>query len=184
MKITIMAVVTAGICLLSTPAWAGPAATANSMQIGLGARYGFEMNEGELNPWGVGLGGSVGYTLPMAVYVGANFDYFFGGETESEGVLSRGKLWQTMAEGGYDIGFGDIWVIRPKLGLGPARLSLEACTIGLACSGDSTVNMAMAPGATFILLTSYFKLVMDARWDLIFAEATTQAFILSLGVGY
>jgi len=184
MKMTTTAVVTAAICLLATSAWAAPPATANSMQVGAGFRYGLEMNEGDFNPWASGLSATVGYTMPMAVYVGGYFDYFFGREVSVEGVLTRGNVWQLMGEGGYDVGFGDIWVLRPKVGLGAARLSVETCPLGLPCSSAAQLHLALAPGATFMVFVGRFKLAFDARYDLIFAETTTNAVVLSLGVGF
>ena len=183
MKMTTMAVVTAGIYLLSTPAWAGPPATANSVQAGAAFRYGLEMNEGDFNPWASGLGATAGYTLPLAVYAGGYFDYFFGRELLAEGVLTKGNVWQLMAEGGYDIGFGDIWAFRPKVGLGAARLSVDTCAADLACSRDAQVSFALAPGATFMLFVGRIKLSFDVRYDLIFAATTTNAVVLSLGLG-
>ena len=57
----------AAVLFATAPARAEPK-TANSLQLGLGLRYGIEMNEGDFNPWGLGLGIQGGYTLPNAVY--------------------------------------------------------------------------------------------------------------------
>jgi hypothetical protein len=183
MKMTMTAALTAGICLLSTAARAGSPATANAIQGGAGVRYGIETNSGDFNPWAAGFGANAGFTLPMAIYVGGYFDYFFGREAEVEGVLTRGNVWDLMAEGGFDVGLGDIWVLRPKVGVGAARLSVETCQIDLQCSKSAQVDVALAPGATFLLVTRYFKLAFDVRYDLIFADTTTSAVVLSLGVG-
>jgi hypothetical protein len=177
-----MAVVTAAVCLLSTSAWAGPA-TANSLQIGLGFRYGIEMNDGDFNPWGPGIGASVGYTLPIIpIYVGGNFDYFFGGSVEAGGFKTSGHVWQLMAEGGYDVGLTDLMVIRPKLGLGPASMSTEVCA--MSCSSDSVTKFAVAPGAAFMLFTPVIKLALDLRYDIILADPTAKALLFSVGVGF
>jgi len=182
MKITTMAVVTTAVCLLSTSAWAGPA-TANSLQIGLGFRYGIEMNEGDFNPWGPGIGASVGYTLPiMPIYVGGNFDYFFGSSVEAGGFETKGKVWHLMAEGGYDVGLADIVVIRPKLGLGPAGMSIETC--GMSCVSDSNVKFAIAPGAAFMLFTPVIKLALDLRYAIVLSDPTAKALLFSVGVGF
>ena len=183
MKITTMAVVTAAMCLLSTSAWAGSPATANSLQIGLGFRYGLEMNEGDFNPWGPGVGASVGYTLPiMPIYVGGNFDYFFGSTLEAGGFKTKGNVWHLMAEGGYDVGVGDNLVIRPKLGLGPAGMSVETCA--MACTSDSAVKFAIAPGAAVMLFTPVIKVSFDLRYAIVLADPTAKALIFSVGVGF
>ena len=183
MKIATMAVVTAATCLLSTSAWAGSPATANSIQVGLGFRYGIEMNDGDFNPWGTGLGASVGYTLPIIpIYVGGNFDYFFGSTLEAAGLKMKGNVWQLMAEGGYDVGVGDNLVIRPKLGLGPAGMSVETC--GTSCVSDSNVKFAIAPGAAVMLFTPVVKLALDLRYAVVLADRTAKALIFSVGVGF
>jgi hypothetical protein len=178
-----------GAFLGTLPAMADPPATANVLQIGLGFRYGFEMEDGDFNPWGAGLGVSAGYTLPMAVYVGGNFDYFFGETVEVAGGELSGNIWQLMAEGGYDLGVGDTFVIRPKLGLGFASVSTEGCFdfglgAGEQCTDDSSMEFAMAPGATFIYLGSKFSLSADLRYDMIFAEEQANALLLSVGIGF
>ena len=184
MKIRLVSMLAVGICLLPMSASAGPA-TSNSLQIGLGFRYGIEMNDGDFNPWGTGLGASVGYTLPvMPIYVGGNFDYFFGSELEAGPLRMKGNVWQFMAEGGYDIGLAEILVLRPKLGLGPATLSVETCASGSPCSSDSKTHFAIAPGAAVMLFTSVLKLSLDLRYDLILADTTAKALIISAGVGF
>lgn len=173
---------------VSLPALADAPATSNVIQIGLGFRYGFELEEGDFNPWGPGLGIAAGYTLPvMPIYVGGNFDYFFGDTLESPlGELS-GNIWQLMGEGGYDIGIGGGLVLRPKLGLGIAGLSQEVCItnvgMGETCGDDSEVEFAAAPGVTFVYLGP-ISLTLDLRYDMIFAEETGNALIVSAGIGF
>ena len=183
MKKLTMAVVTVATSLLSASAWAGSPATANSLQIGLGFRYGIEMNEGDFNPWGAGIGASVGYTLPiMPIYVGGNFDYFFGSTVEAGGFKTTGNVWHFMAEGGYDVGVADILVIRPKLGLGPAGMSVETCLP--SCTSDSAVKLAIAPGAAVMLFTPVIKVGFDLRYAIVLSDPTAKALILSAGVGF
>jgi len=185
MKIKLASLLVVGICFfLPMSAWAGPA-TSNSLQVGLGFRYGIEMNDGDFNPWGTGLGASVGYTLPvMPIYVGGNFDYFFGSTLEAGPIRTKGNVWQFMAEGGYDVGLAEILVLRPKLGLGPATMSSEVCASGSPCSSDSKTYFAIAPGAAVMLFTSVLKLSLDLRYDLIFADTTAKALIISAGIGF
>ncbi len=175
-----------GAFLVAVPAMANEPASANSVQIGVGFRYGFELEEGDFNPWGPGIGVSGGYTLPQAVYLGGNFDYFFG-ETVDDPVLGEvsGNIWQLMAEGGYDIGLGEYFVIRPKAGLGFASLNSEVCVEGFPCQDESETKFAIAPGATFMLITSKVSVSLDFRYDMIFAEdEMLNALIFSAGVGF
>jgi len=171
--------------LLSVASLADPPATANAVQVGLGFRYGHELEEGDFNPWGTGLGLSGGYTLTNGVYAGGNFDYFFGETIEApDGELS-GNIWQLAAEGGYDIGLGDSFVIRPKAGLGIASLNSEFCLDGYGCSDDSETDFLFAPGTTFLLFTSSVSLSLDLRYDIIFSDPEAlNALLFSFGIGF
>jgi hypothetical protein len=174
--------------LVATPAMADPPATANVIQLGIGFRYGFEMEEGDFNPFGPGIGVSAGYTLPNAVYLGGNFDYFFGETVEEPGLELSANVWQLMAEGGYDVGLGDTFVIRPKLGAGMASFNGEACLdlgTGETCEDTSETNFAIAPGATFMYIGSSFSISLDLRYDIIFAEEESlNALLFSAGIGF
>lgn len=174
--------------LLAAPSFA--AATEGALQLGLGFRYGKELNDGDLNPWGTGIGLEVGYTLPvLPIYLGGNAEYFFGGTLESPvGNLATSKLdaniWQLSAEGGYDFGIGDHLVLRPKLGLGIAHLSSEQCLTGVPCVSDSDTKPLIAPGAKLILMFSRFELSFDGRYAIVTSDPTSKAFIFSVGIGF
>src|SRR6185369_1686960 len=101
------AFVAASLVLVPLTAAAEPA-TANSIQIGVGFRYGFSLEEGDFNPWRTGLGLQGGFTLPNAIYVGGNAEYFFGDKQQAPGSEHTGNIWQVTAEGGYDLGLGPI----------------------------------------------------------------------------
>jgi hypothetical protein len=153
-----------GAALLSPPATAQPA-TANSVQIGAGFRYGFDLTGASSNPWGLGLGIDGGYTLENAVYLGGNLDYFFGESGEGDG------LFQLMAEVGYDVGLGKNLVFRPKAGAGFA-------------AADSEARAAVAPGAKLMLFTSSVSLSLDTRYSIVLSDPSLQALILSMGIGF
>lgn len=153
----------AAALLVSAPAGAEPA-TANSLQLGLGFRYGFNLKSGP-NPFGLGIGLDGGYTLPSAVYLGGNFDYFFG-ENESDSGLG-----QLAAEAGYDLGLGENFVVRPKVGAGIAF-------------ADSDAYFALAPGLKLMLFTSAVSLSTDFRYDMVFADPMLNALIFSAGIGF
>jgi hypothetical protein len=155
------------LSLFARPASANEPATADTFQWGGGFRYGFELEVPAINPWGPGLGAELGYTMPNAVYLGGKFDYFFG---ESE----EPRLWELMAEGGYDLGVGRSVVIRPKVDAGFAT----------STSGNrSRTDVVLSPGAKFLFLTEKFGLSADVRYDMIFVEDTTaNALIVGVGV--
>lgn len=157
-------------------------ATANVVQLGLGFRYGIEMNDGDLNPWGAGLGIDAGYTLPSAVYVGGMFEYFFGDSETAGGFEAKANAWHLMGEGGYDFGLGENVVLRPKLGAGIGSVRGEVCAGG-DCESDSSTDLALAPGLKVMFITPRFGLSLDTRYAMILADGTPKALIFTLGIG-
>ena len=177
-------VVAAGAWSFSTPALAQPA-TANSIQLGLGFRYGFEIDKqaGEDNPWGIGLGFNGGYTLSNALYLGGNVEYFFGQSYGDELAGDSANIWQMTAEAGYDLPLAPIVVLRPKLGAGLASLHEKLCING-DCATDSQNNFTLLPGVTLIVLPPGFSLSVDIRYQFILASDMPHAFIFTVGVGF
>jgi hypothetical protein len=167
------------------PAPSGPH-TANSFQLGLGFRYGALLSDGDLNPWGTGLGLDLGYTLPQAIYLGGSFEYFFGDSVNLGAQKLKSNIWQLSAEGGYDVGLGESFVIRPKVGVGiaSARSSFEGCPAGLSCDSTSKTKPLVAPGATFMLFTQHLSLAVDVRYALVLSDPTTTGLIFSVGFGF
>lgn len=178
------AAVAAAAWLFSTPASADPA-TANSIQLGVGFRYGVDTTKGDedFNLWGIGLGLNGGYTLPNAVYLGGNFEYFFGDQVGDDTNGASGNIWQLTAEGGYDIGLGPIFVLRPKLGAGLANLHAKLCLEG-GCTSDTESKFALLPGATFMLMPPGFRLSVDVRYEFVFADGAPKALIFTAGIGF
>jgi hypothetical protein len=172
------------VAMLAAPAWAEPR-TSGALQFGVGFRYGIDQQEGDFNPWGTGVGLTGGYTLPLIpIYVGGNAEYFFGSEAQQGAIKLTGKLWQITAEGGYDIGLGENFVLRPKIGLGLATLSSETCTSLTGCNKDSESKSVVAPGATFMLFTDHFGLSLDVRYDMVLTDPVAKAIIFSVGIGF
>jgi Outer membrane protein beta-barrel domain len=170
----------------SPPASAESPATANSIQVGLGARYGIELDDsGHLNIWGTGIGVDGGYTLPNAIHVGADADYFFGDKEQGQGIDHAVNVWQAMAHGGYDLGLGNYFVLRPKVGIGPAGIMSKTCRTDFGCASHSETHFALAPGAAFILVTPKVSATVDVRYDMIFdVHVTFQALVIGAGVGF
>lgn len=169
---------------VALPSFASEPATQGSIQFGVGFRYGADLNDGDFNPWGTGLGLNGGITLPvLPIYVGGNVEYFFGDKLEAAGTSLKGNIWQITAEGGYDIGLGSRLVLRPKLGLGPATARAEACFAGV-CNSDSKTHMAIIPGATFMVFLPVLSLSFDGRYEVVTSDPSSKAFIFSAGIGF
>jgi hypothetical protein len=160
--------------------------TASSLQLGLGFRYGAMLSDGDLNPWASGLGLDFGYTLPNAVYLGGSFEYFFGTEQQLLEATLSSHLWQLSAEGGYDFGLGDSFVIRPKVGVGVAGVAwtFEGCPGDETCESINQTKAAILPGATFLFFASKFSLALDVRYEMVLTDPALKGLIFSFGVGF
>lgn len=157
--------------------------SANHLPVGVGLHYGALLNGRTPNPWRAGLGLELGYTLTQAVYLGVNVEHFFGeGAPAGERMLSS---WQLGAETGYDVGLGEHFVLRPKLGLGVAILttSYNGCNPVSHCSRDNDLEPLAAPGLTFLFLNGHLVLSASVRYALMFSDAARQAAIFSFSIG-
>lgn len=170
--------------LAVAPAAKAEPRTVNMLQVGAGFRYGIELEDGDFNPWGPGLGLDVGYTTQQQLYIGGVFDYFFGDSESGPGGSVDANIWHLGAEGGYDLGDETV-VIRPKLGLGVATIVGELCLTGFGCQDDSETDFALTPGAQLMLFPGSVMLSLDLRYQFIFADPdTVNALIFSIGIGF
>jgi hypothetical protein len=80
-KITGLGVV--ALSLAASAAAAEEPFTANKGQLGAQLMYGVDLEEGDLNPYGLGLAPQAGYTLAPGIYLGGRVDYFFGDTEEA-----------------------------------------------------------------------------------------------------
>lgn len=178
--------------MVGVSAWLSPGAakaeppiTAGGIQLGLGFRYGFDLEEGDLNPWGTGLGIDGGYTLPNAVYVGANLEYYLGGTLDLPGSELSTNVYQLAVEGGYDLGFAERFVLRPKLGLGLAGVRSKLCIDDGGCDSDSSNDFLATPGLAFLFLGEHFSFSADVRYAMIFADPEQlNGVLLAVGIGF
>jgi hypothetical protein len=190
----ILVLVAAAVLLRAAPAQAvggpkerpeGEPATSRVLQFGLGGEYGVKLAGPKLNPWAFGFGVSIGYTLPVGVYVGVPFDYFFGSEeaTGTTGFNAELRLWQFGVEGGYDLALGREVVLRGKVGLGYAFVHDQHCE-GDVCSSGSSGKPAFGPGLAFLYLGPSFSFTFDARYQLVPTDPLAQGLLFSLGFGF
>lgn len=171
--------------MAALPASAEEPATLGAPQVGAGLRFGIDFEEGDINPWGLGIGIEGGYTLSNQIYVGGTFEYFFGDSQDLGGGNSLDtNLWHLMVEGGYDLGLSPEFVLRPKLGLGIASVNAEACVGGFGCASDSESKFALAPGVKGLYALDNLLLSADVRYIMVLADNTVNGMVFSLGAGY
>ncbi len=155
--------------------------------------YGIWTGDGNLNGYGAGLGLRGGYTLDMGLYLGGDFDYFFG-ESDSAGVLGIAgasnhlNVWNVMGEVGYDFWVHRHGILRPKLGLGVgiARGSFcaNAIVIGSACNSDSSTGFAIAPGVQYLHFFDNIYFSGELRFETMAVDGPDpSAFIFGIGIG-
>jgi len=153
--------------------------TAGRTQVVGGLRFGSD----NLN---LGLGVRGGYTLPMNVYIGGMFDYFFGESNDATvaGIHSTSSynFWVLGAEGGYDFAITKELMVRPFGGLGIAHTSVEACTTGTGidvCSNGSESDVGLLLGGLMNFTTG--PLIMGPELRLLVYQDT--AFVLGAHFG-
>jgi hypothetical protein len=137
-----------------------------------------------VNGYGPGLGLSAGVTLPLSLYVGASFDYFFG-ETVSFNAgpdVSRASS-QLLARVGYDLGLGPL-TLRPELGLGAlfSKVKVEGGEPETS-DRDLTANgTVLAPALEAFFGLGLLNVNAEARYELV-AGDNSNAVVLGLGLG-
>lgn len=95
--------------------------TQDAVQVTGGVTYGLYMGDDEgdpPNPYGLGLGAAVGYTLGPQIYLGGEFNYFLGGSAEQQGFEYDINIYYFGAVVGYDLDLSPQFVLRPELGIG------------------------------------------------------------------
>lgn len=136
-----------------------------------------------LNGYGPGLGLSAGVTLPMSLYVGASFDYFFG-ETASFSSgpdVSRASS-QLLARVGYDLGVGPL-TLRPELGLGGLFSKVKVEGGPPEAPQEITANgTVLAPAVEAFFGLGLLNVNAEARYELV-AGDNSNALVLGLGLG-
>lgn len=174
--------------------------TVEAVQIDLGVRYGLPFESLKYNPWAVGFGGAIGYTLDSAIYLGASFDWFQGEEVEypavgyeSDPILVGGNYWQALVHGGWDMELSESFVFRPKVGVGWSTSTLRDCnTLIPEASGDDNVecrktiksDTTIAPGVQLIFV-SPVTVSLEARFLMLFDSVTIKsAAIGALSIGF
>ena len=168
--------------------------------IGAQLNYGISTGDSEsvngvsidVNPFGFGLGARGGVTLGPGVYIGADFDYFFG-EEQSVNVLGivggsgRVNVYHLLAEVGYDAWIYREGVLRPKLGLGIGfeHGSGSGGALGFNVSTSDTTNgFDLAPALQFLHFFGAGFITAQIGYETMIVDGPNpSAIILSLGGG-
>lgn len=134
---------------LSALSWTGDAkadgATWGHASLNGGPRFATEDLE-------FGLGLNVGYTLDMGLYLGGMGNHFFAEEGFDVTFLGF--------DIGYDIGFGDKFVLRPSGTIGPAVLWLDCDR----CDDESEMEFSFTAGANAIYAISSLTIGGELRY--------------------
>ena len=158
---------------LEVVAWANRAPaepfTERRVGLGVGLDYGLYLGDAAEDiptPYGLGLGARAGYTFDPNVYLGTELNYFFGASQrfpqygDVEGSL---RILQYGAQAGYDFGLGRYFVLRPKLGVGAARVTAEVRVEGLTGEVSET-GLALTAGVEVLCRYKVWFLAVEARY--------------------
>ena len=193
-KLSIAALTLLSLTVAAATASAETPATAERGQVGAALKYGIYMGdtgESDLNPYGIGLGVNGGYTLGFGLFVGGQFDYYFGGSEETEFAGStlefNAKVFDFMGQVGYDIGLSPDFVLRPQAGVGLASFGGKICAGGRCESPDRESHFALVPGVKALYDVGPVMLTGEASYQMVFVDedgseaSDGDAFVLGLG---
>jgi hypothetical protein len=176
-----------------------PRVTRDHPQIGVRIGYGIYAGDelpGDVNPYGLGVGLTAGYSFG-SLYLGVSGEYYLGGITEKIDDEPTANIWSAMFEPGWDILLNKKgYILRPQVGVGLSSFHQEACiTIPGAdpavddtittCENDTVYKLAVAPGAMFMIddLGGFYGQI-GARYHHIFLdEGNAGGVLLNVGVG-
>jgi hypothetical protein len=153
--------------------------------------YGIWTGDGDTNPFGPAIGVRGGVTLDPGLYLGADFDYFFGeersGSVPGASGSSRVNVYDVMGEVGYDFWLHRHGVLRPKVGLGVGFLKGSLCgqiaNVG-GCADDTRSGFTIAPGAQYLHFFHNAFLTVEARYQTVMLDGPDpNAVILGIGLG-
>jgi hypothetical protein len=123
---------------------------------------------------GWSLGGRVGVSVTsVGVYAGLTAMYSFGG-ARSGSITSSGSgatiatktSWTSVSagvEGGYDFGFGEMFVLRPLLGAGFLSLSSKLAPYPQYCCSSTSGWGYVGPGVAALLVANKLFLGAEAN---------------------
>ena len=168
------------LCLTPRPAEAlEPPLTQSKVQLLGGIRFASD----DLN---VGLGFRGGYTLPVNVYLGGSFDYFFGEHDEYYQNDFRYEwdysVWAMTFEGGYDFALLPTVMIRPFAGLTIAHAEWDFCDEAFGdfgCWEDDDTDVGLTLGG--LLHVEVGPVLIGPEVRLIVFDGT--AFIFGANIG-
>jgi hypothetical protein len=155
----------------------------------LGAQfnYGIWTGDGDVNPYGPAIGVRGGVTLDPGLYLGADFDYFWGEERNVAPFSGRVNIYDVMGEIGYDFWLHRAGVLRPKIGLGVGVVRGQGCFSGGAvsgCASRSENGFAIAPGAQYLHYFGNAFLSVEARYETVSIDGPDpNAVVLGIGLG-
>jgi hypothetical protein len=159
--------------------------------LGAAFNYGIWTGKGDVNGFGPAVGVRGGVSLDPGLYLGADFDYFFGEERSASAFGATGdsrfNIYDVMGEVGWDFWLHRHGLLRPKFGFGVGVAKGTVC-VGAAgvsgCSGSSTSGFAFSAGAEYLHYFGVGFLSFEARYENVSIDGPDpNAVILGIGVG-
>lgn len=175
----------AAIMTLAVPCTATDAFTWEKVSLSGRGEYGFNLQGGTLNPYALGLGARGGYTLGMGLYLGGSADLFLGASKSVLGNEIDADHFQIMGEAGYDLGLGDLLVLRPLGAVGLGRHAVGFCfEESGVCGNNAETGVVLGAGANLMVDLGGFFLGADTRLNWLVGNADeSTSLILGISAG-
>ena len=152
----------------------------------------FKQLDGDVNPFGAAIGVTAGVTLPPGVYLGADFNYYWGESRTISGVnaavSAHANIYDVLGDVGYDFWIHRTGVLRPKIGLGIGVARGTFCGSVLysagACATDSHTGFTIAPGVEYLHYFGPAYLSLEAKYEEVMLDGPNpSAVVLGIGLG-
>ncbi len=151
----------------------------------------FKQLDGDVNPFGPAIGITAGVSFQRGLYLGADFNYFWGGSRGVAGpnaaFSGHANIYDVMGEIGYDLWLHRRGVLRPKIGLGVGIARGTFCgsvAYTGACATDSRTGFTIAPGAEYLHFFGPGYISFEVKWqDVMLDGPNPSAVVLGIGLG-
>ena len=151
----------AGLIVILGAGTAHAGETGDEYQLVAHAGYGVSFQSGP-NPYGLAVGGRLGYTFDaIPIYVGLQVYYFFGETLDPN--PSKASYAAVGAEVGFDLSLSEWFVLRPSCGVGLGILDGGLTGGTVSAANQTSYGLYLSPGVTGLVPLWILLAGLDVR---------------------